>query len=140
MQRYPDWPSRLINELQAASERPFSWGSHDCALFACNVVNAITGTDPAAIFRGTYSSEIGALRMIASYGSLAGLAEWVAHEHNCDEVPPAMAQRGDVLLIDAGAQGFALGICAGERAAVASPQGLSFVPMARVTRAWATGR
>lgn len=140
MERYPDWPSRLVKELQAASERPFSWGTHDCALFACNVVFALTGTDPAVIFRGSYSTEIGALRMIASYGSLAGLAEWVAKEHNCEEVRPAMAQRGDVLLIDAGTQGFALGICAGERAAVASPNGLSFVPMKYVVRAWAVGR
>ena len=140
MNRKPDWAKHLLAEIQAASERPFSWGEHDCALFACNVVNAMTGTDPAREFRGKYATKTGAARMIAGYGGLSQLAAWIAEEHGCEEINPAMAQRGDVLLVDIGVDGVALGVCAGGRAAVPALSGVWFVPMKQVVRAWATGR
>lgn len=140
MQRKPDWPKHFMAELQAAAERPFVWGEHDCALFACNMVRAMTGSDPAEVFRGVYSTQTGAYRLIASYGGMAALAESVARDFGCQEVRPSMAQRGDVCVVDLGPDGNALGICAGERVAVASLLGIAFLPMKHVTRAWATAR
>lgn len=139
MERYPDWPKHLLKELQAAAERPFVWGKHDCALFACDVVKAITGTDPAIDLRGRYDSQFGAGRVIAAYGGLDRLAESIAAQHGCSEVRPSMAWRGDVCLVNLGDNGMALGICAGERVAAASTVGIWFLPMANVLRSWAVG-
>lgn len=140
MQRKPDWPKHFMSELQAAAERPFVWGEHDCAMFACNMVRAMTDSDPGEMFRGFYHTQLGAQRFIDSYGGIAPLAEYVMHDMDCQEVRPAMAHRGDVCVVDLGDRGQALGICAGERVVVASTVGLAFLPMANVTRAWATGR
>ncbi len=45
--RRPDWPARLRTIIEAARERPFSWGQHDCCLFASDAIEAMTGVDPA---------------------------------------------------------------------------------------------
>lgn len=49
--------------LDRASRTPWAWGGgadgwsgHDCTLFAANWVSALTGRDPAADLRGTYST------------------------------------------------------------------------------------
>jgi len=49
--RPPDWPERLLAALAAARDRPFRWGEHDCCLFAADLIEAVTGVDPAAAFR-----------------------------------------------------------------------------------------
>lgn len=139
MNRKPAWPSLLVKELDAACARPFVWGKHDCALFACDTVKALTGTDPAVNLRGRYHDARGAMRVIASYGGLDKLAEKIAAEHGCAEISPSMAWRGDVCLIDLGDTGMALGICAGDRVAAASTVGIWFLPMVRVMRSWAVG-
>ncbi|HEY1844473.1 MAG TPA: hypothetical protein VGH05_06385, partial [Buttiauxella sp.] len=69
--RYPDWQRQLVNTLQAAKQRPFLWGEHDCALFAADCVKAMCGEDFASAYRGTYSTEIGAKKaLLRNHGSL----------------------------------------------------------------------
>ncbi|MGP9796210.1 DUF6950 family protein [Halomonas sp. 86] len=94
--RYRDWTTQLHATIKAASERPFSWGEFDCCLFAADCCVAICGIDPAAEYRGRYTSEMGAKRVLSNtHGSLE--AAWDA----CFErVPVKMAQRGDVVLFD----------------------------------------
>lgn len=55
-----NWHQHLAQTLQAAMTRPFSWGEHDCCLFAADCVQAVTGVDVAADFRGTYTTPLGA--------------------------------------------------------------------------------
>ncbi len=52
MIRHADWPARLAAYIEAHRSAPFAWGVHDCVLFASGAIAAITGTDPAASFRG----------------------------------------------------------------------------------------
>ena len=54
--RLQDWPIRLEALLQARMAAPFEWGVRDCCLWAADAVQAITGHDPAADIRGTYST------------------------------------------------------------------------------------
>ncbi|WP_434430412.1 DUF6950 family protein [Aeromonas veronii] len=50
--RHPDWQLRIIQTIQAASERPFCWGENDCCLFVADVCLAACDKDPAARYRG----------------------------------------------------------------------------------------
>ncbi len=97
MMRNPDWAKRLHEAIQAAIERPFLWGENDCCLFAADCCAAVCGVDPAADYRGRYTTETGAKRALAKrHGSLE--AAWDA----CfQRVEPAMAQRGDVCVHEA---------------------------------------
>ena len=144
MQRHTDWPDRLAAFLKACP--PFAWGRCDCALFACNAVRAITGVDMAAGFRGRYRSPLGAVRQIsASCGgkSIEDLAEAMARNLDIEEIPPAYAQRGDVVLVDSVIEGRpmpTLAVHAGEALAVVAPEGLALLPPTRARRAWKIGR
>jgi len=94
MMRFPDWTSRLHETIKAASERPFSWGENDCCMFVADCCVATCGTDPAADYRGRYSTEVGAKRVLSKgHGGLDSALD------SCfQRIEPAFAQRGDVCL------------------------------------------
>jgi hypothetical protein len=116
LSRKEHWAELLDSFLTCCWDRPGEWGQFDCALFACDAVLAMTGTDLAEGFRGRYASGREALRLVREYagGGLAELATRIATEHEIPSLPsPAMAQRGDILLLvdpSAGLFGAALGI------------------------------
>lgn len=92
----PDWQNRLNVVMKAAIERPFSWGEHDCCLFAADCAQAMCGEDYAAEWRGTYDSELGAKKAILRGG---GSLEKVLARF-LDEVPVKLAQRGDIAIVE----------------------------------------
>lgn len=98
--RKRDWTTQLAHTIQAAVERPFSWGEFDCCLFAADCAVAVCEIDPAAHYRGRYRSESGAKRLLKKiHGSLE--SAWDA----CFErINPAFIQRGDVAMYE-GANG-----------------------------------
>ena len=138
MRRFQDWPTRLDGFIDAARLRPFAWGVNDCCLFACGAVEAMTGTDPGAWFRGRYRSAFAArllLRQVAGGGLLEAVRK-VAARHDIVEVDRLQAGRGDLCLSRSldGLDG--LGVCLGRRAAFMTPAGLAFVPMTQVLCCW----
>ncbi len=142
MNRFPDWPERLHAEIEAAHERPFSWGRHDCALFAADVVRAVTGEDIAAWFRGRYKTRRGAYGALKRFagGGLEQAMDKQAVARGMAAIRPALAQRGDMVLVDT-PEGPALAICVGRFAAqVAESGGVAFADMSLARRAWAVGR
>lgn len=102
MIRFHDWESRLADYIESVRNIPFTWGSFDCCLFACDAVMAMTGLDMAEDFRGKYSTDREALVALREFagGGVAELAAKRALELGIREVVPAMAQRGDVVLVD----------------------------------------
>lgn len=135
LKRFEDWPARLARALAEAARRPFAWGSHDCALFAAGVVQALTGTDPAAELRGRYETAAGAARALGS-GGLAATAEALACAHGMEAIPPLMAQRGDVVLFETEGRD-ALGVVdLNGRIAAAGEAGLVVLPLSHAKRAW----
>lgn len=94
--KHPDWQKRLVTVIRAAEMRPFSWGEHDCCLFAAGCVEAINGKDYAAEFRGTYSNETGAKKAILRKG---GTLEKVLARF-LSEVNAEFIQRGDIAVIE----------------------------------------
>ena len=131
--RREDWPLRLNAAVDAARERPFGYGSHDCLLFAADGVLAMTDEDPVAALRGTYGSKLEAARLVKKMGGLEAMAT-AAFGHKLEN--PALARRGDVVLCE-WAAGLGLGVVLGAVAAVpAAEGGLHFAPMPLWLAAW----
>lgn len=109
MIRLPDWEDRLSAYLAAREKAEFRFGKMDCALFAAGAVEAMTGEDPAAQWRGRYRSHAGSVRQIrkAGHKSLVSLVSDIF-----EEIPPAFARRGDIVADRAGS----LGVCIGAAA------------------------
>lgn len=141
LERKHDWRERLAAALQNAATARFEWGKHDCALHVCNCVEAMTGVDLAADYRGRYADEFGAAQIYGS--SFEEFVSAVANAHGLVEVPPTMAGRGDVVFVENGTPHGALAIVSMDgrfACCVESEEGLVMVRMHRWRRAWRVTR
>ncbi len=127
------WQCQLAKFFFLSSRTPFAYGSFDCCMFVCDAILAMTGTDIAAEFRGTYSSQKESRR----HGSVRSIAERVTREHGMPEVPVLRAQRGDMALLKR-PRDYSLGIfdLSGMAVAAATKKGTVRVPLSEVQRAW----
>lgn len=154
--RYHDWEQRLAKLIEKRQRRAFVWGKHDCCLFACDAVKAITGVDLARGFRGKYATKASAMKMIRAFtdsGTIEALAVKIAEQRGIKEVPTLCAQRGDVVVVGqppAGScqlpegqkqtQRQALGIAGfNGDVLIAGPKGLASLPLGAALRAWRIG-
>ena len=137
-QRISNWPRALDAYVEACRHRPFTWGRHDCLLFAAGAVKAIAGADPAKGKRGKYRSEAGAQKLIHANGGWHKLITACAKGVGMKPVKTALAQRGDVVTARLGIdKRSAAGVCLGAEAAFPGEQGLEFHPLAACHRnAW----
>ncbi|MCH8196464.1 MAG: hypothetical protein IH904_00135 [Proteobacteria bacterium] len=140
IRRFEDWPARLGDALAAAAGTPFEFGKHDCCLAVCDVILAITGTDLAADYRG-YEGEAEALAVLRKHRGVVGIMEATAARHAIPEVPPGLAQRGDMVIIDKdGDKALAIVDMTGSRvAAAARAGGWAPRPVSCIERAWRIG-
>lgn len=129
--RQQDWPTKLNRFIASQSAVPFAWGERDCCLFVCDAIQSFTGSDPGERWRGMYSSFKGAQRLIQNNDGVSGLAR-IAFG---DPIPSALAQRGDVVLVDT-PKGEALAICVGDKMAAQGDAGIVFMPMTAAKAAW----
>lgn len=103
--RHPQWTTRLSKTLSAAINKPFSWGDHDCCLFAADCVIAICDFDPCEKIRRRYKTRSGAARVLKSeFGDIESAVSLFFAE-----IPPQQAIRGDIVLFN-GDDGLTLGI------------------------------
>ena len=139
--RPPSWPEALRDYVVAASDRPWSWGEHDCCSFARGAVIAVGGPDLGGGWVGTYATEDGARAAILARGrDLEYAVEPVARGAGLAEVNPLMAHRGDLLILRdqrlIGGMPVAA-ICEGRDAVTVALHGLIRLPMRLAQRAWA---
>ncbi len=148
MTKSPEFVARVFRAVAARRDRAFQWGTHDCCLFACDVIRDAGGMDYAAPFRGRYRTAAGAARALRRFlgpsspklrpaGLLEAAAEKITQDNGLEEVPPLMAQRGDFVLVGE-TEGPALGVCLGSHIVAAGPRGTVLRPLAAVRRAWRT--
>lgn len=129
--RLPGWHARLIALIEARKTAPFAWGSNDCCLWAADAVLAMTGTDPAADLRGTYSTARGAASALRQVGGMAGAGA------RCGaEIPPLCAATGDVGLVSSNGERDAGAVCIGEQWLAVVRNGLGLVELTAARRAW----
>ncbi|AYV14321.1 hypothetical protein L2728_11270 [Shewanella chilikensis] len=112
---------------------PFLWGKHDCCLLAANWLKANGRGDLAASFRGTYSSELGAMRAIrrAGFDSLSELLISLLGQ----PTPPLSLTRGAVVLLDT-PMGDVVGIYQGSDCFALATEGLVSYPKINITMGW----
>jgi hypothetical protein len=133
LSRLPCWQCSLSKFLFLNSDRHFAYGSFDCCLFVCDAIQAMTGTDIAARFRGAYSS----LKEARKYGSVRKIVEQVTAEFAMPEVSILHAQRGDAALVKR-RHSYVLGLVDlnGRQIVVLSGNGLMRIPVREASRAW----
>lgn len=127
LQRRRDWRARLYGYLAEVKAAPIEWGAHDCAVgLAARAVEAMTGVDLAARWRGRYDSAAGALRVLKEEGfaDLETLCRSLL-----PPVHPSMAQLGDIALVPVDGALDALGIVIGERVTVLTSTGIGTVDL-----------
>lgn len=130
--RRADWHGRLTAFLAEAARGAFRPGRLDCALFAAGAVEAVTGRDPAADFRGRYAT------LNEGYAALrsAGHADHVALAASLfEEVAVAMAWPGDLAEVET-PEGPALGVVQGQCLYVMGHGGMGLLPLAAARRAF----
>jgi hypothetical protein len=132
MTRQHDWMLRLERLMSERRAMPFAWGSNDCCMWAADAVQAVTGRDPAADLRGTYTTQEAALEVIEQAGGLRALAA----ARLGLEVPVVAAQTGDVGLLEQPTGDQALCVCMGGHWQAVAPHGLWAVPTSWVLCAW----
>lgn len=135
--RLVGWEDRLFRVLEAARQRPYELGKHDCFRLACEVVQALTGADVWTPWAGSYSSKREALRQIAHFAGdfTAAASKFFG------SLPRLMphARRGDICeFVDADGEQH-LGVALGLTVAILGPLGLEFVPREVCAHCWAIG-
>ena len=135
--RYENWPELLSAKITETRRGAFAWGSRDCVMWSGEVVEALTGVDPFADWRGTYSDEAGAIAILDGLGGLE-----TAVTALLPVIDPKYAQRGDLVLVDmaefTGNPGWpqCVGVCEGERVIVVGAGQLERISMANALVAW----
>lgn len=131
--RLHDWQVRFEAFARERAREPFAWGRNDCALFAADAVEAITGRHLCEELRGHRSARE-ALRVLQEIGGVRGLATAALGE----PIPALMAAVGDVVVIQAGKRE-ALAVCNGSSAITAGPAEMVAVSMQQALAAWKVG-
>ncbi|HJV73177.1 MAG TPA: hypothetical protein VJ654_03060 [Noviherbaspirillum sp.] len=126
--RFEDWPERLAQFIEARRHQPFVRGTHDCVMFAADAIQAMTGVDLAAEYRGSYTTTKEALRFIQGRGGMENIVP-------LESIPVALAGRGDIAMIDT-PEGDALAVHLGRTIAAQGGQGILFLPVSAAKRAW----
>lgn len=122
--RRPDWRQRLDAYLASCATQQFQAGVFDCGLFCAGAVEAVTGTDLAAEYRGRYRTVRGGRRIVG--GDHIALAARLLPAR-----PSVLhARPGDIAVI-----GDALGVVVGEHVVALHPvRGLASVPLTQASR------
>lgn len=130
----------LQRAVRTATDRwcaePFVWGAADCLLSLADIIVEARGYDPAAPFRGRYTSRIGAIRITREYGGFEGALAAMAVDAGWREISPPSAKVGDIGVIQnaSGAVGGVIRDCAlwvGRK-----DMGIHAFPVERIARAW----
>jgi hypothetical protein len=127
------WRPSLTAYLVQCRARPFKWGEHDCALFVCGAIEAMTGEDLAKPYRGRYRSAAGGLKLIKKDGYKDHAEFAAALLTELDH--PSQAAAGDIIAYQVeGGTGIALGIVNNDRSYVLAPDGITTVPTLSAVR------
>ena len=130
--RKTNWQSALHDYIDSKRKTPHKWGSNDCALFSANAVKEITGMDYAKDFRGKYRSRKGAFKVLKERGckTVEDIANLIL-----EPIKPEVCMKGDVVSIIQDGEP-SLGVCVGHIAAFPGPDGITFVSMSKINKAW----
>lgn len=137
MKRLPGWRGRLSAALLECDATPFSYeNGGDCIMrLVAPAVQAMTGEDFAADYRGKYQDADGARAALAAKG-FSSLSEALASVF--PTIEPAHAQIGDIAIVETPGLGIgeAAGIVAGPTISMLAAKGRASVPLKRAAKAF----
>lgn len=111
--RCEDWEPRFLRQIELARTRPFSTKEWNCARFAHQTAEAVSGRKIPFVWKGSLASSADAA---------------------LTRIQPRAALRGDVVLANIPEP--SLGVCLGRTAAFVGISGLMEIPMSEVVLAW----
>lgn len=111
---------------------PFKWGTDDCLISLADYVFLITGIDYGKKYRGKYSTEKEAKKLI----KLAGNEVFLINEL-IDFLPVVIPERGDIVICSVGKHRIG-GICTGQSIAMRSVKSVVEINInfCKIIRAW----
>lgn len=143
VQRYEDWPSRLYHYLKKHESIEFEYGKFDCCLFVARWLTECTGETVTEFDDFNYHSSESALLFLKrrKLNTPIDAVKLVIQRINAPEIPPFMAKRGDVVIVEAQTyedinNNLVAGICTGRDVAVLSFTGIIYVPITSIKSAW----
>ena len=119
--------AQFLRETATAS---FVWGQNDCALWCASAVQFMTGTDPAADLRCTYSSWVECRGVIMRAGGLEAL---IAPRMERLSLPPI--DREGVAIVQFGKQKLC-GIVTGDFVSIRTLEGVQATRDFQIIRGW----
>ena len=134
--RVDNWPGHFSQVIEDYKHTEFVWGTSDCVCFAADCIKAITGFDFLKDYRGAYSDEESATRLIAQFGTIEEAV--VLHLEPLKPTPCDIrsAMRGDLVFLEINGK-LSCGIWIGRCALAPMPdRGLYEVPREFVKTCW----
>jgi hypothetical protein len=133
--RLDGWEARLLDAIGAHLSAPFAYGASDCFALSMDAIKAVTGVDPYAEDRASYSTAHGAAKRLARRG-FATLED--AMDALFEPVPQSLARRGDIATIMAG-DGPALAVVIGGEFISKAETGIMRHPLWMAMKTWRVG-
>lgn len=132
--RIHDWPEKLHARIQEAKTQAYVLGTHDCALFVCDCIKDMTGIDYFEKYRGTYTTVIGAAKVMRQKANVDNIEE-LATSWWGEPIPLSQASRGDVIILEHdGIESF--GIVVGTHAVFLNENGIIPIVVNKCKAAW----
>ncbi|MFC3326201.1 DUF6950 family protein [Mesorhizobium cantuariense] len=97
--RLKDWDRRLARLVSSITDAPGVWGETDCLLTAAAAIEAVTGQDIMAPWRGRYKSEAGAARLMRKEGC-ENVEDVLGTFFGLPTIGRLLARRGDVGVVE----------------------------------------
>jgi len=90
-------------EIDKKRNEPFEWGTNDCLLLACDLIDALYDTKSASKLRGQYKTPLQALKWLRSALGKDlkqfAISAFRLFDLNAKEIDPKQAKRGDLMLL-----------------------------------------
>jgi hypothetical protein len=98
MTRHAEWENRLNDVVAKHQAMPGEWGKSDCWIMTMDAIEAVTGERILPHLQA-YSSEAEGYKLFRKAGYELTVEEALAAELG-EPIPPVMAQRGDVGVVE----------------------------------------
>jgi len=142
--RYANWQDNLKVFLLNRNRFPFQWGVSDCALFACDAIHTMNGSDPAHFFRGKYANKEDAFVWLKKFagGGLFDAAKKIVSDMGCVAINNNQISLGDLVYVnipkvDPSVPGSTMSIAIHSNLVVAQGQfGLVYIDNPEIVQAW----
>ena len=79
--------------------KPYEYGKADCFMLGCQMIDALTGSDHAGTYGGTYDTMAGAQRALRKQGCKS-LSQFFLKKIGLETVTPSFARIGDLAILE----------------------------------------